>query len=157
MSLTVCALLPSLCTCTCAFIYRYCSRHFSRIYPAATRINSANFSPGQFWMHGCQMVALNYQSNGMQQMPVTCARTHTHTHIHTWTHTHTHTHTQHTHTHTVMLLCVPVFVVLRLCYAAQHGAVSAEQQQWLHTKANCEYSKECNAVDVCVCVCTIKA
>ena len=35
-----------------------------RIYPAATRFNSSNFNPAQFLMLGCQMVALNYQTNG---------------------------------------------------------------------------------------------
>lgn len=38
--------------------------HLSRVYPAATRLNSSNFDPGSFWMLGCQMVALNYQTNG---------------------------------------------------------------------------------------------
>lgn len=38
--------------------------HLSRIYPNATRINSLNYNPAYFWMHGCQMVALNYQANG---------------------------------------------------------------------------------------------
>ncbi len=38
--------------------------HLSRIYPNATRINSVNFSPAFYWLHGCQMVALNYQTSG---------------------------------------------------------------------------------------------
>lgn len=38
--------------------------HLSRVYPSATRINSLNFNPVYYWMHGCQMVALNYQTNG---------------------------------------------------------------------------------------------
>ena len=46
------------------FYIRYNVNHFSRIYPSATRINSSNFSPSQFWLHGCQMVALNYQTSG---------------------------------------------------------------------------------------------
>ena len=39
--------------------------HLSRVYPSATRLNSSNFDPGTFWMLGCEMVALNYQTNGM--------------------------------------------------------------------------------------------
>ena len=38
--------------------------HLSRVYPNSTRINSSNYNPAYYWMHGCQMVALNYQSNG---------------------------------------------------------------------------------------------
>lgn len=38
--------------------------HLSRIYPCASRINSSNYNPGYYWMRGCQMVALNYQTNG---------------------------------------------------------------------------------------------
>ena len=35
-----------------------------RTYPAATRIDSANPSPLPFWLHGIQLVALNYQTDG---------------------------------------------------------------------------------------------
>lgn len=35
-----------------------------RTYPAATRIDSANPNPLLFWLHGIQLVALNYQTDG---------------------------------------------------------------------------------------------
>ncbi len=38
--------------------------HMTRVYPSATRINSNNYSPALYWTLGCQMVALNYQTNG---------------------------------------------------------------------------------------------
>lgn len=38
--------------------------HLSRIYPSASRISSSNYNPAYYWMRGCQMVALNYQTNG---------------------------------------------------------------------------------------------
>ncbi len=38
--------------------------HMTRVYPSATRINSSNYSPATYWTLGCQMVALNYQTNG---------------------------------------------------------------------------------------------
>uniref|UniRef100_A0A8C4ZDX2 Phosphoinositide phospholipase C n=1 Tax=Gadus morhua TaxID=8049 RepID=A0A8C4ZDX2_GADMO len=36
-----------------------------RTYPAATRIDSANPSPLPFWLHGIQLVALNYQTDDL--------------------------------------------------------------------------------------------
>ncbi|CAG8730326.1 15882_t:CDS:10, partial [Funneliformis caledonium] len=42
------------------------SRHLSRIYPAGFRISSSNYEPHLHWMVGSQMVALNYQTFGMQ-------------------------------------------------------------------------------------------
>lgn len=39
-------------------------RQLLRTYPAATRIDSANPNPLCFWMHGIQLVALNYQTDG---------------------------------------------------------------------------------------------
>ncbi|XP_062383111.1 1-phosphatidylinositol 4,5-bisphosphate phosphodiesterase epsilon-1 isoform X3 [Sardina pilchardus] len=36
-----------------------------RTYPAATRIDSANFNPLPFWLHGIQLVALNYQTDDL--------------------------------------------------------------------------------------------
>lgn len=36
-----------------------------RTYPAATRIDSSNPHPLLFWLHGVQLVALNYQTDGM--------------------------------------------------------------------------------------------
>jgi len=46
---------------------KYNGRLFSRIYPAGTRFSSTNYNPISAWMHGSQMVALNYQKldNGM--------------------------------------------------------------------------------------------
>lgn len=35
-----------------------------RTYPAATRIDSSNPNPLMFWLHGIQLVALNYQTDG---------------------------------------------------------------------------------------------
>lgn len=35
-----------------------------RTYPAATRIDSTNPNPMLFWLHGIQLVALNYQTDG---------------------------------------------------------------------------------------------
>ncbi|XP_055079056.1 1-phosphatidylinositol 4,5-bisphosphate phosphodiesterase eta-2a [Periophthalmus magnuspinnatus] len=39
-------------------------RQLSRIYPSSYRIDSSNFNPQPFWNAGCQLVALNYQSEG---------------------------------------------------------------------------------------------
>ncbi|XP_064175476.1 1-phosphatidylinositol 4,5-bisphosphate phosphodiesterase epsilon-1 isoform X3 [Anguilla rostrata] len=36
-----------------------------RTYPAATRIDSANPNPLTFWLHGIQLVALNYQTDDL--------------------------------------------------------------------------------------------
>ncbi|XP_048465124.1 1-phosphatidylinositol 4,5-bisphosphate phosphodiesterase epsilon-1 [Rhincodon typus] len=36
-----------------------------RTYPAATRIDSSNPSPLMFWLHGIQLVALNYQTDDL--------------------------------------------------------------------------------------------
>uniref|UniRef100_A0A452U5X2 Phosphoinositide phospholipase C n=1 Tax=Ursus maritimus TaxID=29073 RepID=A0A452U5X2_URSMA len=36
----------------------------TRIYPSAYRIDSSNFNPLPYWNAGCQLVALNYQSEG---------------------------------------------------------------------------------------------
>ncbi|XP_030630952.1 1-phosphatidylinositol 4,5-bisphosphate phosphodiesterase epsilon-1 [Chanos chanos] len=36
-----------------------------RTYPAATRIDSANPNPLTFWLHGVQLVALNYQTDDL--------------------------------------------------------------------------------------------
>ncbi|KAJ3253314.1 1-phosphatidylinositol 4,5-bisphosphate phosphodiesterase delta-4 [Boothiomyces macroporosus] len=44
------------------------SKAFSRIYPSGNRILSSNYDPMEYWVAGCQLVALNYQSfdRGMQ-------------------------------------------------------------------------------------------
>ncbi|XP_061636930.1 1-phosphatidylinositol 4,5-bisphosphate phosphodiesterase eta-1 isoform X2 [Phyllopteryx taeniolatus] len=39
-------------------------RQLSRIYPSAYRIDSSNFNPQLYWNIGCQLVALNYQTEG---------------------------------------------------------------------------------------------
>uniref|UniRef100_A0A452T6I5 Phosphoinositide phospholipase C n=2 Tax=Ursus TaxID=9639 RepID=A0A452T6I5_URSMA len=40
-------------------------KFITRIYPKATRANSSNFNPQEFWNIGCQMVALNFQTPGL--------------------------------------------------------------------------------------------
>jgi Phosphatidylinositol-specific phospholipase C, Y domain len=40
----------------------YHRRQFSRIYPRGSRVNSSNYDPLFPWAKGCQMVALNYQT-----------------------------------------------------------------------------------------------
>ncbi|XP_065185612.1 1-phosphatidylinositol 4,5-bisphosphate phosphodiesterase delta-1-like isoform X2 [Sycon ciliatum] len=42
---------------------RYNSRQLSRIYPAGSRISSSNYNPIPLWNAGCQIVALNYQTD----------------------------------------------------------------------------------------------
>ncbi|XP_077436018.1 1-phosphatidylinositol 4,5-bisphosphate phosphodiesterase eta-2a isoform X13 [Vanacampus margaritifer] len=39
-------------------------RQLARIYPSSYRVDSSNFNPQPFWNAGCQLVALNYQSEG---------------------------------------------------------------------------------------------
>ncbi|KAM9855322.1 1-phosphatidylinositol 4,5-bisphosphate phosphodiesterase eta-2a [Aulostomus maculatus] len=46
-----------------AFI-QFNQRQLSRIYPSSYRVDSSNFNPQPFWNSGCQLVALNYQSEG---------------------------------------------------------------------------------------------
>ena len=48
-----------------AFV-KYNTKQISRIYPAAKRQNSSNFKPLEPWNAGCQIVALNYQTNDKQ-------------------------------------------------------------------------------------------
>ncbi|KAJ3542888.1 hypothetical protein NM208_g3443 [Fusarium decemcellulare] len=40
-------------------------QHMLRVYPDATRVDSSNFHPLQYWRHGVQMVALNYQTDDL--------------------------------------------------------------------------------------------
>uniref|UniRef100_A0A8C5SN24 Phosphoinositide phospholipase C n=1 Tax=Laticauda laticaudata TaxID=8630 RepID=A0A8C5SN24_LATLA len=42
----------------------YNQQQLTRIYPSAYRIDSSNFNPVPYWNVGCQLVALNYQSEG---------------------------------------------------------------------------------------------
>lgn len=43
-----------------------------RTYPAATRIDSSNPNPLMFWLHGIQLVALNYQTDGNGPASLKC-------------------------------------------------------------------------------------
>uniref|UniRef100_G3U5K1 Phosphoinositide phospholipase C n=1 Tax=Loxodonta africana TaxID=9785 RepID=G3U5K1_LOXAF len=40
--------------------------HLSRIYPAGWRTDSSNYSPVEMWNAGCQIVALNFQTPGLE-------------------------------------------------------------------------------------------
>ncbi|XP_065844424.1 1-phosphatidylinositol 4,5-bisphosphate phosphodiesterase zeta-1-like isoform X2 [Oscarella lobularis] len=42
----------------------YNKRQLSRIYPAGNRFTSSNYNPQTAWNVGCQIVALNYQTDG---------------------------------------------------------------------------------------------
>ncbi|NWR72615.1 PLCZ1 phosphodiesterase, partial [Centropus unirufus] len=42
------------------------TRFITRIYPKGTRTTSSNYNPQEFWNVGCQMVALNFQTLGLQ-------------------------------------------------------------------------------------------
>nr|XP_012640969.1 1-phosphatidylinositol 4,5-bisphosphate phosphodiesterase zeta-1 isoform X2 [Microcebus murinus] len=46
------------------FIF-HTKKFLTRIYPKATRADSSNFNPQEFWNIGCQMVALNFQTPGL--------------------------------------------------------------------------------------------
>uniref|UniRef100_A0A8D2DFQ3 Phosphoinositide phospholipase C n=1 Tax=Sciurus vulgaris TaxID=55149 RepID=A0A8D2DFQ3_SCIVU len=49
-----------------AYEFIFHTRSFiTRIYPKATRADSSNFNPQEFWNIGCQMVALNFQTPGL--------------------------------------------------------------------------------------------
>ncbi|XP_069466293.1 1-phosphatidylinositol 4,5-bisphosphate phosphodiesterase eta-2 isoform X2 [Ambystoma mexicanum] len=43
---------------------RFNQSQLSRIYPSSYRVDSSNYNPQPFWNVGCQLVALNYQSEG---------------------------------------------------------------------------------------------
>ncbi|XP_075753864.1 1-phosphatidylinositol 4,5-bisphosphate phosphodiesterase zeta-1 [Pelodiscus sinensis] len=45
---------------------RHTARFITRIYPKGTRATSSNYNPQEFWNVGCQMVALNFQTPGLQ-------------------------------------------------------------------------------------------
>ncbi|XP_043926443.1 1-phosphatidylinositol 4,5-bisphosphate phosphodiesterase eta-1 isoform X2 [Protopterus annectens] len=42
----------------------YNQKQLIRLYPSAYRIDSSNFNPQEYWNVGCQLVALNYQTEG---------------------------------------------------------------------------------------------
>ncbi|XP_060933094.1 1-phosphatidylinositol 4,5-bisphosphate phosphodiesterase zeta-1-like [Limanda limanda] len=44
---------------------RHNQKFLSRIYPAAFRTSSSNYNPQEFWNVGSQLVALNFQSQGL--------------------------------------------------------------------------------------------
>ncbi|XP_051925269.1 1-phosphatidylinositol 4,5-bisphosphate phosphodiesterase epsilon-1 isoform X2 [Hippocampus zosterae] len=46
-------------------LIRHTARQLLRTYPAATRIDSANPNPLLYWLHGIQLVALNYQTDDL--------------------------------------------------------------------------------------------
>lgn len=48
-------------------LIQHTSCQLLRTYPAATRIDSANPNPLIFWLHGIQLVALNYQTDGKER------------------------------------------------------------------------------------------
>ncbi|NXG08071.1 PLCZ1 phosphodiesterase, partial [Sakesphorus luctuosus] len=41
------------------------TRFITRIYPRGRRMTSSNYNPQEFWNVGCQMVALNFQTQGI--------------------------------------------------------------------------------------------
>lgn len=43
---------------------KYNCRQLSRTYPAGGRVDSSNYNPQHAWNVGCQIVALNYQTDG---------------------------------------------------------------------------------------------
>ncbi|XP_054849577.1 1-phosphatidylinositol 4,5-bisphosphate phosphodiesterase delta-3 [Eublepharis macularius] len=45
---------------------RYNVRHLSRIYPLGLKMNSSNYNPQEMWNAGCQLVALNFQTPGVE-------------------------------------------------------------------------------------------
>ncbi|KAM4525490.1 1-phosphatidylinositol 4,5-bisphosphate phosphodiesterase delta-3-A-like [Odontesthes bonariensis] len=45
---------------------RHNSHHLSRIYPSGQRLQSSNYNPQEMWNGGCQIVALNFQTPGVQ-------------------------------------------------------------------------------------------
>ncbi|XP_022109274.1 uncharacterized protein LOC110989296 isoform X2 [Acanthaster planci] len=43
---------------------QFTANHLCRVYPSAYRIDSSNYNPQPMWNCGCQLVALNYQTEG---------------------------------------------------------------------------------------------
>ncbi|XP_072522734.1 1-phosphatidylinositol 4,5-bisphosphate phosphodiesterase delta-3-A-like isoform X1 [Salminus brasiliensis] len=48
------------------FFVRHNSRQLSRIYPSGQRLQSSNYDPQDMWNAGCQIAALNFQTEGEQ-------------------------------------------------------------------------------------------
>uniref|UniRef100_A0A0N5BVI2 Phosphoinositide phospholipase C n=1 Tax=Strongyloides papillosus TaxID=174720 RepID=A0A0N5BVI2_STREA len=57
--------LDKLITRDSVIMTQYAQRHLIRVYPEVNRICSSNFIPIFFWSAGCQMAALNFQTNGL--------------------------------------------------------------------------------------------
>lgn len=55
--------MASLMTNSGSDFVEYNKRQLSRIYPAGGRVDSSNYNPQQAWNAGCQIVALNYQTD----------------------------------------------------------------------------------------------
>ncbi|XP_056367991.1 1-phosphatidylinositol 4,5-bisphosphate phosphodiesterase delta-3 isoform X4 [Oenanthe melanoleuca] len=47
-------------------LIRYNTRQLSRVYPLGLKMNSANYNPQEMWNAGCQLVALNFQTPGLE-------------------------------------------------------------------------------------------
>ncbi|KAF7239142.1 1-phosphatidylinositol 4,5-bisphosphate phosphodiesterase delta-3 [Varanus komodoensis] len=45
---------------------QYNAQHLSRIYPLGLKLNSSNYNPQEMWNAGCQLVALNFQTPGVE-------------------------------------------------------------------------------------------
>nr|XP_046259318.1 1-phosphatidylinositol 4,5-bisphosphate phosphodiesterase delta-4 [Scatophagus argus]XP_046259319.1 1-phosphatidylinositol 4,5-bisphosphate phosphodiesterase delta-4 [Scatophagus argus] len=45
---------------------QYNTRQLSRIYPSGLRTDSSNYNPQEIWNMGCQIVALNFQTAGLE-------------------------------------------------------------------------------------------
>uniref|UniRef100_UPI003F583729 1-phosphatidylinositol 4,5-bisphosphate phosphodiesterase delta-4 isoform X2 n=1 Tax=Odontesthes bonariensis TaxID=219752 RepID=UPI003F583729 len=45
---------------------QYNTRHLSRTYPSGLRTESSNYNPQEMWNVGCQIVALNFQTAGLE-------------------------------------------------------------------------------------------
>nr|QBK89567.1 MAG: phosphatidylinositol-specific phospholipase C [Pithovirus LCPAC001] len=48
-------------------IKKYTTTNLVRIYPKGTRVDSSNYNPIKSWSYGCQVVALNWQNNKVEQ------------------------------------------------------------------------------------------
>lgn len=46
-------------------LLRYNRKALTRVYPKGPRVDSSNYDPLHLWLCGAQMVALNYQTPGM--------------------------------------------------------------------------------------------
>lgn len=46
-------------------VVQFNQRKMTRIYPKGVRVDSSNYDPGPMWSHGCNLVALNYQTHDL--------------------------------------------------------------------------------------------